>query len=256
MAKQHFRTIWISDTHLGNKNAQAQHLADYLENTTSDYLFLLGDIVDLWKMSTKGHWPKAHQQVLRVIFEKAKQGTEVIYVPGNHDPFFRDFNGMGIGHVSIHQEYIHTTVDGKKLLLIHGDRFDEDIHCGKILFRIADFAYETIVTANRHLNNLRRSFGLPYWSLSNALKMKSKKVRSYIEKFEKSCVEYAKENGVDGIVAGHIHQAKLKTIDGIIYANDGDWIESCSTLVEHEDGSLQLLNWAVQEELSPRFQTA
>ncbi|AJQ96082.1 UDP-2,3-diacylglucosamine diphosphatase [Gynuella sunshinyii] len=246
MSKQYFRTIWISDTHLGNKNTQAGLLADFLDSTESEKLFLLGDIVDLWKMSKKGHWPKAHQDVLKKIFDKARAGTEVIYIPGNHDPFFRDFNGLGIGHISIHEEYIHQTANGQKLLLLHGDRFDEEITCARWLFHFADFLYESIITVNRHLNRIRARLNRPYWSLSGALKIRSKKVRSYITEFEQKVIAYGKEQGVDGVVCGHIHQPKLDRINGLIYANDGDWLESCSALVETTDGKLQLMDWSIK----------
>ena len=244
MKKQKVRTIWLSDTHLGNKNTQAERLSAFLDETESDYLYLLGDIIDLWKMSKKGHWPSSHQKVLDQIFAKAKAGTKVIYVPGNHDPFFKDFSGLWIAHVEVHKEYCHTSVSGKKLMLIHGDQFDAQMPCSKWLYAFADIMYECIVSANRKLNQFRRALGLGYWSLSGALKLKSKKVRHYIAEFERQCVAYAKEKGVDGIVAGHIHQAKLSKIDGIIYANDGDWIESCTSLVETVDGKLMLLDWA------------
>lgn len=243
---RHYRTIWISDTHLGDKNSQAGLLEDFLDATESDRLFLLGDIIDLWKMSRKGHWPVAHQRVLQKIFDKARNGTEVIYVPGNHDPFFRDFDGLAMGHISIHEEYIHELANGQKLLLLHGDRFDTDIDCPQWLFHLGDFLYGCIISSNRHLNGFRSRFGLGYWSLSGALKVRSKKVRSYIRDFEHKVVAYAKEKQVDGVVCGHIHQPKLAEVDGLIYANDGDWVESCSALTENQNGKLELLSWGLE----------
>lgn len=244
MSQVHYRTIWISDTHLGDKNTQAEQLEDFLRNTSSDYLFLLGDIIDLWKMSKRAHWPTAHQQVLKVIFDKARNGTEVIYVPGNHDPFFKDFDGLNFGHISIEKEYIHTLKNSKRVLLIHGDQLDEKVECSRLLYRIGDMAYGTIVTLNRWLNGLRKRLGKKYWSLSGALKLKSKKAQCFIDRFEQQAVAYAKSKQVDGIFCGHIHQSKLTEIDGILYGNDGDWLESCSTIVESKDGELKLLKWS------------
>lgn len=244
MSQVHYRTIWISDTHLGDKNTQAEQLEDFLRNTSSDYLFLLGDIIDLWKMSKRAHWPTAHQRVLKVIFDKAKNGTEVIYVPGNHDPFFKDFDGLNFGHISIEKEYIHTLKNGKRVLLIHGDQLDEKVECSRLLYRIGDMAYGTIVTLNRWLNGLRKRVGKTYWSLSGALKLKSKKAQCFIDRFEQQAIAYAKSKQVDGIFCGHIHQSKLIEIDGILYGNDGDWLESCSTIIESKDGELKLLKWS------------
>lgn len=250
MTTNHYRTIWISDTHLGDKNTQAEQLEDFLRNTSSDYLFLLGDIIDLWKMSKRAHWPIAHQQVLKVIFNKAKHGTEVIYVPGNHDPFFKDFNGLHIGHIGIEQEYIHTLKNGKRILLIHGDQLDEKVACSRLLYRTGDIAYASIVTLNRWINGVRKRLGMKYWSLSGALKLKSKKAQCFIERFEQQAVAYAKSQEVDGIFCGHIHQSKLTEIDGILYGNDGDWLESCSSIVENHNGELKLIKWSKGYQLS------
>lgn len=249
MSQHHYRTIWISDTHLGDKNTQAEQLEDFLRNSSSDYLFLLGDIIDLWKMSKRAHWPKAHQQVLKLIFDKAKAGTEVIYVPGNHDPFFKDFDGLHFGHIGIEKEYLHTLKNGKRVLLIHGDQLDEKVSCSRLLYRVGDMAYSCIITLNRWLNTARRRLGKKYWSLSGALKLKSKKAQSFINRFEKQAIAYAKSKQADGIFCGHIHQSKLVEIDGILYGNDGDWLESCSAIIETPEGALKLVKWAKGYEL-------
>lgn len=242
MTQKHLRSIFISDTHLGNKNTQANHLLHFLETHTCDTLFLVGDIIDLWKMSKKGHWPTSHQKVLSKFFEIAASGTRVIYIPGNHDPFFRELANLQLGHIEVHQEYIHTLADGKRMLIVHGDCFDADVHYNKLLHRLGDLCYDSAVTINRWFASIRQYFGLRYWSLSTALKLKSKKAQSYIERFEQVAVKQAKARGMDGIICGHIHQGKLAEMDGIVYGNDGDWLESCSTIMEAADGRLSLLH--------------
>lgn len=242
MTQRRVRAVFISDIHLANPNSQVDLLADFLNNTETDYLYLLGDIVDLWKLSTrKGRWHRHHESILKLILAKAKAGTEVVYVPGNHDPFFRHFADTNLGPVRVEHEAIHTAASGERYLLLHGDRFDEDIYCGHFWWHIGEWAYETVVTLNRHLNRLRAWLGKSYWSLPGALKMRSKKARAYIESFEEKVIHYAREQGVQGVVCGHIHQSKLRIDDGFVYANDGDWVESCSALLEHQDGSLELL---------------
>ncbi len=243
MQKRKVRSLFISDIHLANPNSQVHRLSEFLSKIDAEYVFLLGDIVDLWKLSgRKGRWYKAHEQVLQQILQFSKNGSQVIYVPGNHDPFFRHFNGLNMGPVAVHQEYIHTMANGDKFLLMHGDRFDEELYVGDLWHYIGEALYETIVTTNRLLNIIRRKISLPYWSLSVALKMNSKKARDYIEQFEQLAVSYAKSLNTQGVICGHIHQSKLTQRDGMIYANDGDWVESCTGLIENMDGSLELLS--------------
>lgn len=242
MQKRKVRSLFISDVHLANPNSQVKRLSEFLDKFEADNLFLLGDIVDLWKLSNrKGRWYKEHERVLKQIINFSDHGTRVVYVPGNHDPFFRHFKGHNMGPVEVHHEYMHELANGQKFLLMHGDRFDEELYLGDFLHYIGEGLYEFIVSSNRWLNVVRTAMGKPYWSLSVALKMNSKKARDYIERFELKAVEYAKEFGAQGVVCGHIHQSKLKTIDGIVYANDGDWVESCTALVENIDGQLELL---------------
>lgn len=243
-ARTTYRTIWISDTHLGNRNAQAQHLLEFLQQHHCETLFLVGDIIDLWKMSERGHWPKSHQAVVNQILTMADNGVRVVYVPGNHDPFFRKLVGHQLGHVEVHMEYVHQLVDGRRLLVVHGDCFDDDIAHSRFLFWLGDHAYETIVSLNRWLNHWRARFGKPYWSLSGFLKVRSKKAQHFVNQFEQRAIAEAQTRGLDGIVCGHIHQAKLAEVEGVLYINDGDWLESCSSVVETQDGTLQLVHWA------------
>lgn len=243
MQKTNVRSLFISDIHLANPNSQVKRLSQFLDKFECENLFLIGDIVDLWKLSShKGRWYKDHERVLQQILNFSQNGTRVMYIPGNHDPFFRNFKGLNLGPVEVHEEYIHTLANGDKYLLLHGDRFDEELHVGGFLHVVAEILYETIVTTNRWLNDFRSWLGKPYWSLAVALKMNSKKARDYIEDFEKLTVNYAKEHKAKGVICGHIHQSKLKVIDGIVYANDGDWVESCTALIENMDGTLELLS--------------
>lgn len=242
MQKRKVRSLFISDIHLANPNSQVDRLSEFLDKFEADNLFLLGDIVDLWKLSNrKGRWYKKHEKVLKQIINFSDAGTRVVYVPGNHDPFFRHFNGHNMGPVEVHQEYLHEMANGQTFLLMHGDRFDDELYVGDFLHYIGEGLYEFIVTTNRWLNTVRGWIGKPYWSLSVALKMNSKKARAYIERFETLSVNYAKSLGAKGVICGHIHQSKLMHKDGIVYANDGDWVESCTALVENMDGHLELL---------------
>lgn len=252
MQTRHVRSLFLSDIHLANPNSQVRRLSEFLDHVEADTIFLLGDIVDLWKLSNrKGRWYKEHEQVLQKIIQRANAGTRVVYVPGNHDPFFRHFSGRALGPVEVHHEHLHTLANGDTYLLMHGDRFDDQLHVGKWLHKIADTLYEGIVAANRHLNQWRSWFGKPYWSLSVALKMNSKKARAYIEQFEHLAVAYAKDQGAKGVICGHIHQAKLTTLNGIVYANDGDWVESCTALIETQEGTLEILNAHGETLLAP-----
>ena len=236
------KSVFLSDIHLANPNCQVDRLNSFLDQIIPEQIFLLGDIVDLWKLSgRKGRWYTKHEQLLKRLLDYANNGVSVVYIPGNHDPFFRTFEGKSLGAVSVHEEFIHTLVSGEKILLMHGDKFDQELYIGDFWHYIGEFFYEAIVTSNRWLNVIRKYIGLPYWSLSVALKMQSKKARSYIEAFEHKAVNYAKSKGLNGVICGHIHQSKLTMIDDLIYANDGDWVESCSALVEHLDGKLQLV---------------
>lgn len=242
-----YRTIWISDVHLGFKGCQADYLLDFLRSTECETLYLVGDIIDLWQMRSGIYWPQEHNNVIRTILGKAKHGTRVVYVPGNHDDLLREYDGMSFGNVTIQREVIHTTADGRRLLVLHGDEFDSVVKCSKLLAIAGSHAYDWLLRVNRLVNWWRTRRGKPYWSLAAYLKHKVKNAVNYISNFENAVTAAAKHHRVDGLVCGHIHRAEITTIDGITYMNDGDWVESCTALVERFDGSLHLLHWADQQ---------
>lgn len=242
--RQRYRSIWISDIHLGTKGCQADLLLDFLKHTESKYLYLVGDIIDGWRMKRAWYWTQAHNDVIQKILRKARKGTRVIYVPGNHDENFRDFTNHRFGRVAVLYETIHTAADGKRYLVLHGDRFDGVIKYAKWLAFLGDNAYNAAITVNGWFNQVRKMFGLPYWSLSAFLKHKVKNAVEFISKFEEAVVAEARRRGTDGVICGHIHTAEMRDMDGITYCNDGDWVESCTALVEHDDGKMEILRWA------------
>lgn len=239
-----FRSIWISDVHLGTRGCNAELLLDFLRNTESDYLYLVGDIIDFWRMKKSWYWSQAHNDVLQKILRKARKGTRVIYIPGNHDENFRSFSRHRFGRVSVLNDATHAMLDGRKFLILHGDQFDGIVKYAKWLAYLGDRAYNTALTVNYWMNVIRRKFGFSYWSLSAFLKHKVKNAVEYISNYENAIVSEAKKRKVDGVICGHIHTAEIREIDGILYCNDGDWVESCTALVEHLDGRLEILKWA------------
>jgi UDP-2,3-diacylglucosamine pyrophosphatase LpxH len=241
-AKHRFRAVWISDVHLGTPGCQAQALLDFLKHTHCEYLFLVGDMIDGWQLRRSWYWPQAHNDVVQKLLRKARKGTRVIYVPGNHDEFARKYTGHSFGGIEVVEDWIHETADGRKLWITHGDYFDAVIQCAKWLAYVGDSAYEFTLKLNRYLNNLRGRLGLPYWSLSKYLKLKVKRAVSYVNDFEQAVAREARKLGVQGVVCGHIHHAEMRDIDGILYCNDGDWVESLTALVEYPDGRLAIFD--------------
>ncbi len=241
---QRYRAIWISDVHLGTPGCQAEALLDFLKRTESDTLYLVGDIIDGWQLRRSWYWPQAHNDVVQKILRKVRKGTRVIYVPGNHDEFARKYLEHSFGGVEVAHDWVHTTADGKRLWITHGDLFDGVIQCAKWLAYVGDWAYEFTLKLNAWLNRLRGRLGLPYWSLSKYLKLKVKRAVSFIGDYEAAVAREARKREVQGVVCGHIHHAELREIDGLLYANDGDWVESLTALVEHLDGRLALLDWS------------
>lgn len=238
------RTVWLSDIHLGFKDCKADYLLDFLQSVECETLYLLGDIVDLWSLKKTFFWPPGHYEVIKLLFQKAKTGTRVIYIPGNHDEALRDYVGHDFGPIETLNEAIHITADGKRMLLFHGDCMDAHIRFSHFTKLIGDTAYNFLLFINRWANFVRRAFGFPYWSLASYLKNRVKNARQAIEIFENAVANEAKRRGLDGVICGHIHQAEIRDIDGILYCNDGDWIESCTALVEDELGQLELLHWS------------
>ena len=239
----HFRSIFISDLHLGTPGCQADALLHFLKTYTCDNLFLVGDIVDGWQLRRKWYWPQSHNDVVQKLLRKARKGCRVIFIPGNHDEFGRHFLDHSFGGIEIREEAVHITADGKKLWVIHGDYFDGVIQCAKWLAYVGDNLYELTLKLNRYLNQLRARMGMPYWSLSAYLKLKVKKAVNFISDFEVAVANEARKLGYQGAICGHIHQAEIRNIDGILYCNDGDWVESCTALVEHADGRLEILRF-------------
>lgn len=259
MRRHKFRSVWISDIHLGFKGCRADFLLDFLESLECTYLFLVGDIIDVLNMKNGFYWPREHNEVMRNILVKANGSTKVVFVPGNHDEIFRAYDGMTLGSVEIHKEYVHKLVDGRKLLMLHGDEFDEVIKHSKALARVGHHAYGVLLYLNRTVNWFRRKLGFPYWSLAAYLKFKVKNAVKFISNFETAVTRMAASRRVDGVVCGHIHRAEMTHIDGVLYCNCGDWVESHTALVEHRDGSLQILHLSEQARTVawlPRKETA
>jgi UDP-2,3-diacylglucosamine pyrophosphatase LpxH len=237
------RSVFISDVHLGFKGCQAPYLLDFLRRVECERIYLVGDIVDLWALTKAFYWPQAHNDVIRTLLGKAKHGTQVVYVPGNHDRPFRDHDGLVLGNVAILREAIHEAADGRRYLVLHGDEFDSIVRASPLLESIGASAYAMALRLNRYVNAVRLRLGYPYWSLAAFLKHKVKNAVKYIASFERALAVEARRRGVDGVICGHIHRAEISDIDGIVYCNDGDWVESCTALVEDFAGRLSLLRW-------------
>jgi UDP-2,3-diacylglucosamine pyrophosphatase LpxH len=239
-----YRTIFISDVHLGTRGCQAELLLDFIRHVECDTLYLVGDIIDGWKLRSGWYWPQAHNDVVQKILRLARKGVKVIYVPGNHDEVVRDFCGVHFGGVLVARDTIHETADGRRFLVTHGDEFDGVVQHARWLAFVGDYAYRTALFLNTLFNRVRRRLGFGYWSLSAFLKTRVKNALQFIENFEAAVAEEARRRGVDGVICGHIHKAEMRDIDGVVYINDGDWVESCTALAEHMDGTLEILEWA------------
>jgi UDP-2,3-diacylglucosamine pyrophosphatase LpxH len=253
-----YRSIFISDTHLGTRGCRADFLADFLKSVTCENLFLVGDIIDGWRLRRSWFWDHHHDEVLRLILRAARAGTHVAYVPGNHDEMMRKYVPLGleICGVKLQMETEHTTADGKRLLITHGDAFDSVVRHAKILALLGDWAYTAALTVNRYFNKARVFMGYPYWSLSAWLKLQVKEAVKAIDRFETALADDARARGFDGVVCGHIHHAEMRMVNGVLYLNDGDWVESCTALVEHHDGRLELIDWVARNKLSLLTQSA
>jgi UDP-2,3-diacylglucosamine pyrophosphatase LpxH len=238
------RTAFISDIHLGTRGCQAELLLDFIRELECETLYLIGDIIDGWKMKSGLYWPQSHNDVVQKVLRLARKGTTVIYVPGNHDDFGREFCGVHFGGVIVARDAIHEAADGKRYLVTHGDEFDGIVQHARWLAFVGDWSYRTLLAANTWFNRARRLMGFGYWSLSAFLKVKVKNALQFIENFEAAVAAEARRRGVDGVICGHIHKAEMRTIDGILYVNDGDWVESCTAVVERFDGTLEIVDWS------------
>ncbi len=238
-----FRTLFISDLHLGTRGCQADRILDFLRYHDADVIYLVGDIVDGWQLRSTWYWPQAHNDVVQKLLRKARKGARLIYVPGNHDEFLRDYYGTHFGGIEVAETAMHEGADGRKYLIVHGDHFDLVVTQARWLALLGDKAYDFAINVNRIFNAVRRRLGFPYWSLSQWAKLKVKNAVNYIGNFEKTLVEEANRHKVDGIVCGHIHHAAIHDDFGVRYVNCGDWVESCTAIVEHFDGRFEIITW-------------
>lgn len=248
--KRHYRTVFISDTHLGTRAARVDLLLDFLKHISCDKLYLVGDIVDGWRLKKSWYWDTTHNDIIRKILKLARSGTEVIYIPGNHDEGFRGFTGNDLAGVKTRMDDIFIGADGRKYWVIHGDEFDGVVKYAKWLAHVGDFAYQALLKINTGFNWCRRKLGYSYWSLSAYLKHKVKNAVEFMGDYEEAVATEARRRGVDGVICGHIHHAEMRDIDGILYLNDGDWVESCTALTESEAGEWSIIYWA--EEVAAR----
>jgi len=246
-----FRSIFISDIHLGTRGCKAAFLLDFLKHTESEQLYLVGDIIDGWRLKKNWFWTQSHNDVVQKVLRKARKGTDVTYVPGNHDAFARDFLDHEFGQIKVTRDLIYEGANGRRFLVVHGDEADGVMMYAKWLAVLGDAAYTFALALNNWLNTARRRLGLPYWSLSKYLKHKVKNAVAFIAHYEDAIARMARERGADGVICGHIHHAEIREIDGITYMNDGDWVESCTALVEHFDGRWEILHWADVRGLEP-----
>jgi UDP-2,3-diacylglucosamine pyrophosphatase LpxH len=243
-AAKRFRTLFISDIHLGSKAAKADFLVDFLRYHEAESIYLVGDIVDGWRLRRSWHWPQSHNDVVQKLLRQARKGTSVTYIAGNHDEFLRNFQGTHFGGIVVCDRAIHEGADGRRYLVIHGDQFDAIVHGARWLAYLGDRAYDLAIVANRLVARVRRLLGLPYWSLSSWAKVKVKHAVNFIGAFQDVLAQEARRSDVDGVICGHIHHATIERFDGVTYINTGDWVESCTAVAEHHDGTFEILRWA------------
>ncbi|MGJ0516976.1 MAG: UDP-2,3-diacylglucosamine diphosphatase [Methylomicrobium sp.] len=244
-----YRTIWISDLHLGSTQCQADMLLDFLKHTESEKLYLVGDIIDFWSLSKKMYWPRDHNTVIQKVLRKARHGTRIIYVPGNHDENVRDYNNYIFGDIEVKNMDVHMTSLGKQFLVVHGDEYDTIAQYHQWIAKLGSAGYDFLLWINRILRPIRRWLGIQsHFSLAAYVKFKVKNIVQFISEYEKSIVSTLRDKGLDGVVCGHIHHAEIKEIEGFLYVNTGDFVESCTAIVEHFNGSLELVHWIRKED--------
>jgi UDP-2,3-diacylglucosamine pyrophosphatase LpxH len=239
-----FRTIWLSDVHLGSRSCRVKLLLDFLRNTHCEQLYLVGDIIDIESLKRSFFWPESHTEVLQLILQKSQEGTRIVYIPGNHDDDLRSLVGVTFGNIEVMQNAVHTTLSGLRLLVMHGDEFDSVIRCGSVRTAIGGMACRMLLRLNRLVHWIHDLFGLPYWSLAQHVKMRVGKAVRYVDTFRDACVSAAQDAGVNGVICGHIHRADLRESEGVLYCNDGDWVESCTAIAEDKCGTLSLVRWS------------
>lgn len=238
-----YRTIFISDTHLGTQGCQAEMLLDFLQRHEADRIYLVGDIVDAWRLGKGWVWPQSHNDVVQALLRKARDGTRIIFIPGNHDDGLRAYPGTHFGGIEVVTEAEHRTADGRRFLVTHGDQFDAVVMHARWLARIGDRAYDVALSLNTWLDRVRQLWGGSYWSLSNWAKQRVKRAVNYISEYEAVLSAEARRGGFDGVICGHIHRANSRRINGIDYVNTGDWVESCTAVIERIDGTLHVIEW-------------
>jgi len=237
-----YRTIWVSDTHLGTRDCQAGALLEFLDGNDCEFLYLVGDIIDFWRLKRAPHWAQLHSDVIRKVLARARGGTIVTLIPGNHDEYLRRFCDLQLGNIMVTREAVHRTADGRLLLVVHGDEFDSITRCHRWVALTGDVGYDVLLVLNRWFNRGRRLLGLPYWSLSAYVNHRVKRAVNFITAFESALTHEASRRGLQGVVCGHIHRAEMRDVGGVLYCNTGDWVESCTALVERTDGTLELLS--------------
>ncbi len=237
------RTLFISDIHLGSKIAKADFLLDFLREHEAETIYLVGDIVDGWRLRRSWHWPQSHNDVVQKLLRKGRKGARIIYVAGNHDEFLRDFQGVHFGGIEVVDDIVHEAADGRRYLVIHGDQFDTIVHNVRWLAYLGDKAYDAAIIVNRVVGRVRRTFGMPYWSFSSWAKVTVKRAVNFISAFQTVVAEQARNRDVHGVICGHIHHAAMEDLGGIHYINTGDWVESCTAVVENFDGTMEILCW-------------
>jgi UDP-2,3-diacylglucosamine pyrophosphatase LpxH len=248
------RTLFLSDIHLGTRGCQAERLLDFMRHYESDTIYLVGDIVDGWQLKFGWYWPQSHNDVVQKLLRKGRKGTRVFYIPGNHDEFLRDYYGTHFGGIEVVEMAVHVGADGKRYLVIHGDLFDVVIRHARWLALLGNHAYGLAIWLNTYFNRIRRFLGLTYWSLSQWAKLKVKNAINFIGEYERTLAAEAGRRGVDGVICGHIHHAVIRTACGIRYINCGDWVESCTAIVEHFDATFELVTWTGEEAASSRVE--
>lgn len=243
--RRQYRTLFLSDIHLGYQDCKADFLLDFLQNCQAEQVYLIGDIIDMWALSRQFLWPESHNRLLHRLMSLPAEGTRVVYLPGNHDEPAQRYDGMALGDIEIHREYIHTLANGTKFLLMHGDQFDQEVCFGPFHAWIGDKAYQLLLFVNRWYNRYRVMRGHAYWSLAGYVKNRVSGASDAIARYRDIACRYAQERGVDGIVCGHIHHPEITQSGAVLYCNDGDWVENCSALTEDHQGNLELIYWTM-----------
>lgn len=247
-----YRAVFISDLHLGSSACRAADIAAFLKHVECRTLYLVGDVIDMWRLRSRWYWPEEHNRVVHRILKIAKRGTRVVLIPGNHDEHARQYAGLNFGGVELVRDAVHVTADGRRLLVTHGDEVDVVIRHARLLSVLGGVAYERLVMVSRWHNRVQRLLGRPEWSLSQYVKLRVKSACKHIARFEEALEGEARRRGLNGVVCGHIHKAEIRRGDAVDYFNCGDWVESCTALVEHDDGAMRIVHGpSVVEQLEP-----